>query len=230
MNRNFLPMSCWAAEDIPSNKIIDANPEYMSNAELLSIILGTGSNKESAVELARRILAQCDNKLSLLARKAPNQLIYMRGIGKQKAAKIRAALELGKRRQQEQANEEPDCGTAVRIYNMMLPIMLDLNHEEFWVLLMNQNYKLIKKFRLSIGGITEVYVDIRVIMKEACLANATILAVCHNHPSGSLTPSRCDDDLTRQLNRACEIMSIHFLDHVIVTDGAYYSYRNQGKV
>ena len=112
----------------------------------------------------------------------------------------------------------------------MLPIMLDLNHEEFWVLLMNQNYKLIKKFRLSIGGITEVYVDIRVIMKEACLANATILAVCHNHPSGSLTPSRCDDDLTRQLNRACEIMSIHFLDHVIVTDGAYYSYRNQGKV
>ena len=230
MERTFLPMSCWAAEDIPSNKIIDANPENMSNAELLSIILGTGSNKESALDLARRILAQCDNKLSLLAKKAPNQLIYMHGMGKQKAAKIRAALELGKRRQQESANEVPDCGTAVRIYNMMHPIMRDLNHEEFWVLLMNQNYKLIKKFCLATGGITEVSVDFRVIMKEACIANATILAVCHNHPSGSITPSKYDDQLTLDLKKACQIMHIHLADHVIVTDGSYYSFHELGRI
>lgn len=230
MESTFLPMSCWAAEDIPSNKIIDANPEYLSNAELLSIIIGTGSNKESAVELARRILAQCENKLSLLAKKGQNQLICMHGVGKQKTAKIMAALELGKRRQNEQASELPDCGTAVRIYNMMHPIMRDLNHEEFWVLLMNQNYRLIKKFCLSVGGITEVSVDIRVIMREACIANATILAVCHNHPSGKTSPSSYDDKLTQDLKKACELMRIHFQDHVIIVDGCYYSYHEYGKI
>lgn len=232
MERTFLPVNCWAAEDIPSNKLIEGNPENMSNAELLSIIIGTGSDKENSVELARRILLTCNNKLSELAKKCnnPNNLTYMRGVGKQKTAKIIAALELGKRRQHEQATERPELKTAVRVYNMMAPIMRDLEKEEFWVLLMGQHFKLIKKFRLSQGGISEVSVDIRIIMKEAVLNNATVLAVCHNHPSGSLSPSKCDDDITFSLKKACDVMRIYLSDHVIITDGAYYSYREQGRI
>ena len=130
----------------------------------------------------------------------------------------------------ERPEERPDLGTATRIYNHMHPIMQDLDVEEFWVLLMNQHYRLIKKLRISHGGITETAVDIRIIIKEAVLANATILAVCHNHPSGNLSPSSQDDHLTKDIKRACELMHIHFLDHVIITDGQYYSYHEQGKL
>ena len=152
------------------------------------------------------------------------------GVGTQTACKIMAAVELGKRRQAATAELRPDMGTATRIYNYMLPKMQDLTHEEFWVLLMNQNYKLLKTERISIGGITETSADIRIIMREAVLNNATILAAVHNHPSGSLTPSRADDTLTTAIKNACSVMRVHFLDHVIVTDGAYYSYKECGKI
>ena len=111
----------------------------------------------------------------------------------------------------------------------MHPVMQDLDTEEFWLLLMNQNYRLIKKVRISHGGISETTVDIRIIIREAVLANATVLAVCHNHPSGNLSPSRADEDLTKSIKRACELMRIFFMDHVIVTDGQYYSFHEQGK-
>ena len=112
----------------------------------------------------------------------------------------------------------------------MHPLMQDLDVEEFWALLMNQHHRLIKKVRISHGGITKTAVDIRIIMREAVLSNCTVLAVCHNHPSGNLTPSKADDDLTRNLRRACEVMRVHFLDHVIVTDGQYFSYHEQGRL
>ena len=128
------------------------------------------------------------------------------------------------------AEPKPDMGTAVRIYNYMFPRMRDLQTEEFHILLMNQNYRLIKSVRISQGGITETCADIRVMMREAVLSNATILAAVHNHPSGCLTPSKCDDTLTMAIKKACELMRIHFLDHVIVTDGAYYSYHEMGKL
>ena len=146
------------------------------------------------------------------------------------SCKIMAAVELGKRRQAATAELRPDMSTATRIYNYMLPKMQDLNHEEFWVLLMNQNYKLLKAERISIGGITETSADIRIIMREAVLNNATILAAVHNHPSGSLTPSRADDTLTTAIKNACSVMRIYFLDHVIVTDGAFYSFHEMGKL
>jgi DNA repair protein RadC len=152
------------------------------------------------------------------------------GIGEAKAITILAACELGKRRQMESPEERPDLGTATRIYNHMHPVMQDLDVEEFWVLLMNQHYRLIKKVKISHGGITETAVDIRIIIKEAVLANATILAVCHNHPSGGITPSKQDDNLTNQIHQACQLMRIHFMDHVIVTDGLYYSYHESGRV
>lgn len=227
---NQLPISCWAAEDIPTNKVNELGTAALSDAELLSIIIGSGSQKETAVELARKILFDCDNNLSLLAKRTAKQLAQIYGVGQRKAAKIMAAIELGKRRQESNHLTNPELSTATRIYNEMIPVMQDLDHEEFWVLLLNQKYSLIRKFRLSIGGITEVSVDVRIMMREAVLSNATILIACHNHPSGSLCPSKVDNELTQSIKNACQVMRIHFLDHVIITDGAYYSYREQGRL
>jgi DNA repair protein RadC len=145
-----------------------------------------------------------------------------------KAITIMAACELGKRRQMESAEERPDLGTATRIYNHMHPVMQDLDVEEFWILLMNQNFRLIKKLRIAHGGISEVSVDIRIIIREAVLCNATVLAVCHNHPSGNLRPSLADNELTKSILQACNVMRIKLMDHVIITDGNYYSYKEEG--
>ena len=226
---NKLKISEWAEEDRPREKMASLGAETLSNAELLAILIGSGSTKESAVELMKRILADCNNNLNTLGKRNINDLCVYNGIGEAKAISILAACELGKRRQMETPEERPDLGTATRIYNHMRPVMQDLDVEEFWVLLLNQHYRLIKKIRISHGGITETAVDIRIIIREAVLANSTILAVCHNHPSGNISPSRQDDELTRSIKRACELMRIHFLDHVIVTDGQYYSYHEQGR-
>ena len=226
---NKLKISEWAEEDRPREKMASLGAETLSNAELLAILIGSGSTKESAVELMKRILADCNNNLNTLGKRNIKDLCVYNGIGEAKAISILAACELGKRRQMETPEERPDLGTATRIYNHMRPVMQDLDVEEFWVLLLNQHYRLIKKIRISHGGITETAVDIRIIIREAVLANATILAVCHNHPSGNISPSRQDDELTRSIKRACELMRIHFLDHVIVTDGQYYSYHELGR-
>ena len=224
-----LTINNWAEEDRPREKMASLGAEALSNAELLAILIGSGSTKESAVDLMKRVLADSKNNLNTLGKMSIHELCQYNGIGEAKAITILAACELGKRRQMESPEERPDLGTATRLYNYMHPIMQDLDVEEFWVLLLNQHYRLIKKVRISHGGITETAVDIRIIMKEAVLANTTILAVCHNHPSGNLKPSRQDDELTKSIKRACELMHIHFLDHVIVTDGHYYSYHEQGK-
>ena len=224
-----LNINQWAEEDRPREKMASLGTEALSNAELLAILIRSGSTKESAVELMKRILTDCNNSLNTLGKKAIHELCAYNGIGEAKAISILAACELGKRRQMESPEERPDLGTATRIYNYMHPMMQDLDVEEFWVLLLNQNYRLIKKVRISHGGITETAVDIRIVMREAVLANCTILAVCHNHPSGNLSPSSFDNELTRNISRACELMRIRFMDHVIITDGHYYSYHEQGK-
>ena len=223
-----LTINNWAEEDRPREKMASLGAEALSNAELLAILIGSGSTKESAVDLMKRVLADSKNNLNTLGKMSIHELCQYNGIGEAKAITILAACELGKRRQMESPEERPDLGTATRLYNYMHPIMQDLDVEEFWVLLLNQHYRLIKKMRISHGGITETAVDIRIIMKEAVLANTTILAVCHNHPSGNLKPSRQDDELTKSIKRACELMHIHFLDHVIITDGQYYSYHESG--
>ena len=229
MSMEKLNIKQWAEEDRPREKMVKLGTEALSDAELLAILIGKGSAKEDAVSLMKRILADCKNNLNTLGKRSIHELCQYNGIGEAKAITILAACELGKRRQMERPEERPDLGTATRIYNHMHPIMQDLDVEEFWVLLMNQHYRLIKKLRISHGGITETAVDIRIIIKEAVLANATILAVCHNHPSANLSPSSQDDHLTKDIKRACELMRIHFLDHVIITDGQYYSYHEQGK-
>ena len=224
-----LSIARWAKEDRPREKMADLGTEALSNAELLAILIGSGSTDESAVDLMKKVLNDCNNSLNTLGKKTIADLCKYKGIGKAKAITILAACELGKRRQAETPEERPDLGTATKIYRHMHPLMQDLDVEEFWVLLMNQHYRLIKKVKISHGGITETSVDIRIIFKEAVLVNTTILAVCHNHPSGNLTPSRADEELTKSIQKACELMRIHFMDHVIVTDGQYYSFHELGK-
>lgn len=224
-----LNINQWAEEDRPREKMARLGNEALSDAELLAILIGHGSPKEDAVSLMKRILADCNNNLNTLGKMSIHELCQYNGIGEAKAISILAACELGKRRQMGSPEERPDLGTATRIYKHMRPKLQDLDVEEFWALLMNQNYRLIKKVRISHGGITETAVDIRIIMREAILANTTILAVCHNHPSGNLSPSQADNELTSNIRKACEVMRIHFLDHVIITDGQYYSYHELGK-
>ncbi|MCR5578573.1 MAG: DNA repair protein RadC [Prevotella sp.] len=224
-----LNINQWAQEDRPREKMMALGTDALSNAELLAILIGSGSTRESAVDLMKRILNDCNNNLNTLGKMSIRDLCEYNGIGEAKAITILAACELGKRRQQESPEERPKLNTATKIYNEMHPQMQDLDVEEFWVLLLNQDYRLIKKVRISHGGISETSVDIRIILREAVLANATILAVCHNHPSGNLSPSRQDEELTKAIQRACEVMRIYFMDHVIVTDGQYYSFHEVGK-
>ena len=225
-----LSINQWAKEDRPREKLAASGAEALSNAELLAILIGSGSMKESAVELMKRILSECNNNLNTLGKMSLHELMGYNGIGEAKAITILAACELGKRRQREQAEERPDLGTATRMYNYLHTHMQDLDVEEAWLLLMNQNFRLIKSLRLSHGGITETAVDVRLIIKEAVLCNATILALAHNHPSGSIRPSADDNRLTERVKKACEVMRIRFADHIIVTDGQYYSYHEQGKI
>ena len=225
-----LNINQWAEEDRPREKMMALGAPGLSDAELLAILIGSGNTEESAVDLMKHVLADCNNNLNTLGKMTIYDLMQYNGIGEAKAITILAACELGKRRQMEKPEERPDLGTATKIYNHMHPVLQDCDVEEFWILLMNQNHRLIKKLRISHGGITEVSVDIRIIMREAVLANATILAVCHNHPSGNLRPSEQDNQLTYALQQACNLMRIHLMDHVILTDGAYFSYHETGRI
>ena len=225
-----LTIANWSPEDQPREKLRDLGPQALSDAELLAILVGSGSPGESAVELMKKILNSCNNNLNTLGKMSIQELMQFKGIGEAKAITILAACELGKRRQREQVEERPQLSTATRMYNYLHTHMQDLDVEESWVLLLNQDYKLIKSLRLSQGGITETTVDVRLIMKQAILANATIIVLAHNHPSGSLRPSAEDDRLTKSVKQACDLMRIHFQDHLIITDGSYYSYHEEGRV
>lgn len=217
-------------EDRPREKMLRLGAEGLTNAELLAILIGSGTSKETSVGLMQRVLNDCNDNLNTLGKLSVRQLCNYRGIGMAKAITILAACELGKRRQSEDAEKRKDLSSAQFIYDYMLPKMQDLDTEEAWILLMNQRYRLIKAERISHGGITETAVDVRIILREALLNNATVVALCHNHPSGNPKPSRDDDQLTSRVKSACETMRIAFLDHLIVTDGNYYSYREQGKI
>lgn len=227
-----LSINQWAEEDRPREKLMRLGAAVLSNAELLAILIGSGSQDESAVDLTKRVLADCGNNLNTLGKMTIEQLTGGRykGLGPAKAVAIIAACELGKRRQAEKAEERKQLNSALAIYEYMHPRMQDLSEEEAWVLLMNQNFKLIKSVQLSHGGITETAVDVRVIMKHALLCNATVVALCHNHPSNNASPSGDDDRLTQRVKKACELMRLHFLDHLIITDGQYYSYSEEGRL
>ena len=225
-----LNINQWAEEDRPREKMMMRGAGALSDAELLAILIGSGSRDESAVELMKRVLHDCNNNLNTLGKRSVKELSEYKGLGPAKAITILAACELGKRRQGQAAEERTDLGSPDNIYEYMRPKMQDLDVEEAWILLMNQNYKLIKSKCISHGGLSETSVDVRVIMKEAILNNATVLALCHNHPSNNPHASINDDKLTACVKKACDTMRIFFLDHIIVTDSNYYSYREEGKL
>ena len=222
-----------------SDILNDERPEYkaanfgfdsLSNTELLSMVINRGAGTTESMSQARKLMNIADGNLSNLAKLSMYDMQVVQGIGDCKALAVLAALELGKRRATAKMESRPDLSSSIAIYNYMLPKLADLQVEQAHVLLMNQNFKLIKAVKLSEGGITETAVDIRLIMKEAVMANATIIALVHNHPSHSPQPSKNDDLLTQKVAKACEIMRLFFMDHVIVTDGSFYSYHDKGKL
>lgn len=227
-----LSITDWADEDRPREKLMTLGAAALTNAELLAILIGSGSTEETAVGLMKRVMNDCNNNLNTLGKKTIAELTGGRykGLGPAKAVTILAACELGKRRQAEKAEGRRRMDSAQAIYEMMHPRMQDLPTEQAWVLLMNQNFKLIRAVQISNGGISETAVDVRIILKEALLSNATVIALCHNHPSNNASPSGDDDRLTQRLKKACETMRIYMLDHIIVTDGAYYSYMENGRL
>lgn len=226
----MLSINHWAEEDRPREKLERLGAEALSNAELLAILVGSGSPQETAVDLMKRILSDCNNNLNSLGKLSIHDLCQYHGVGPAKAITILAACELGKRRQMESPEERPKLNSATRLYNHMHPVMQDLDVEEFWVLFLNQDFRLIKKMRIAHGGISEVSVDIRIIIREAVLANATIVVACHNHPSGNIHPSQHDNAITQSLKNACDVMRLYFMDHVIIADGQYFSYHESGRL
>lgn len=198
-----LRITDWALEDRPREKLMAQGPAALSNAELLAILIGSGTPKMTAVELMKLVLHDCNDSLNTLGKKTIAELMQYKGVGEAKAVTILAACELGKRRQRERAEERANLCSAQYIYDYMHPRMQDLDVEEAWVLLMNQNFKLIKAVRISRGGISETAVDVRVICREAVLCNATVVALCHNHPSNNPHPSGDDDRITQRVQKAC---------------------------
>ena len=220
----------WAEADRPREKLERLGANALSDAELLAILIGSGTANESAVDLMKRILKDCNNNLNTLGKLSLHHLEEYKGIGPAKAITILAACELGKRRQRAKVEDAPLLNSAEAIYNYMHTTIQDLDIEEGWILMMKQNFRLIEAKRISIGGLTMAPIDIRLMMKEALMKNTTILAFCHNHPSGNTSPSHEDNLLTTRIRKACELLSIHFADHVVLTDGNYYSYREEGRL
>lgn len=226
-----LPIKSWALDERPREKLLSLGASSLSNAELLAILLGTGNAGESAVDLAQHILHTAGNKLNELGKMGVRELTSrFKGVGPAKAVTIMAAVELGKRR----ASEEPVNRTQVRssrdIYEIMHPLLADLHYEEFWVVYLSRSNKIMDKIRIGQGGTANVLADIRLILKPAILLLASGIIAVHNHPSGNLCPSNQDDKLTEHLKQSALLMDIHLLDHIIITDGKYYSYANEGRI
>lgn len=230
MSNEKLNINQWAKEDRPREKMMLHGPGALSNAELLAILIGSGNTEDSAVELMRKVLDDCRNSLSELGKRSVDDLCAYKGIGPAKAITILAASELGKRRKDEGPSERLRVRCSQDIFLYFHPLMCDLPVEECWVMLLNQASRLIDALRISQGGLASTQVDVRRILREALLKRATALVLCHNHPSGNTRPSADDDRLTQALSQAAKVMNIRMLDHLIVSDGGYYSYADEGRL
>ncbi|MBP3551625.1 MAG: DNA repair protein RadC [Bacteroidaceae bacterium] len=230
MNAEKLNINQWAEEDRPREKMMAHGARVLTDAELLAILIGSGSQDETAVELMRRVLSACNNNLNELAKLSLEQLCRFKGIGPAKAVTVMAACELGHRRKLAEVEERLVVRTARDLYNHFHPKLADQPVEEFWVMLLNNACRVIDSRCVATGGITEVAVDVRLVLREAILGRATAIALCHNHPSGNVRPSRQDDLLTDRLRQACDLMNIRLMDHIVLTDGRFYSYADEGRL
>ncbi|MFV8360106.1 RadC family protein [Flavobacterium sp. LS1P3] len=226
--KSFFPITNWSEDDKPREKLMLKGKSVLSDAELIAILIGSGSRNESAVDLSKRILASVDNNLNALGKLCISQLMNFKGIGEAKAISIIAALELGRRRRAEDAVELKKVTSSKIIFEIMQPIIGELPHEEFWIIYLNNSNKIISKSQLSKGGITGTLVDVRIVFKTALEMGATGLILCHNHPSGTLIPSDADKHITRKLKLAGDSLEIKVLDHLIVTEKNYFSFADEG--
>ncbi len=214
----------WSDDDKPREKLLHKGRSALSDAELIAILIGSGSRSESAVELSKRILASADNNLNELGRLSIKQLMQFKGIGEAKAITISAALEMGRRRRGEDSLKVDKITSSKDAFEILQPIMGELEHEEFWILYLNNSNKVLQKSQLSKGGITGTLVDVRLIMKQTLELGAVGLILAHNHPSGTLKPSNADKQITQKIKRASESLDIKVLDHLIITQKDYYSF------
>jgi DNA repair protein RadC len=218
----------WAVEDRPREKMLTKGIRSLSEAELIAILIGSGNLDESAVEVSRRILASVNNNLNELGKKTINDLKKFKGIGEVKAITIMAALELGRRRKESEPDEKPKVVTSSDAAAIFKPLLSDLPHEEFWVLLLNRNNLVIDKLMVSQGGLSGTIIDVRIILKMALDKLACSIILCHNHPSGNLMPSEADKEITRKIKEAGKHMDIPVLDHLIIGNDAYFSFADEG--
>ncbi len=217
----------WSQDDQPREKLRDKGKAVLSDAELVAILIGSGNREESAVALCKRILSSVDNNLSELGKLSIKQLMAFKGIGEAKAITIAAALELGRRRRGGEALEKKKITSSKSVFELMQPVIGELPHEEFWIVYLNNSNKVIQKNQLSKGGITGTLVDVRLALKTASEVGAIGIILVHNHPSGTLKPSNADKQLTQKLNTAAQSLDIKVLDHVIITEKAYFSFADE---
>ncbi len=221
-------IKAWAEADRPREKLLNKGRKALSDAELLAILIGSGSRNETAVALSQRILKSVNNNLHELGKKNISDLTQFKGIGEAKAITIAAATELGRRRQLANAAERPQIKGSRDAYNILAPILIDLPHEEFWIVLLNRSNRVIGKECISSGGVAGTVVDAKIIFKKALAGLASSIILFHNHPSGNLRPSQADLDITKKLKKAGEVMDISVLDHLIVSEKGYFSFVDEG--
>lgn len=218
----------WAEEDRPREKMLMKGRSALSDAELIALLIGSGTVDMTAVDVAKGVMSSVGNDLSELARLSIKDLTRNRGIGEAKAITIVAAMELGRRRKDQAVQKKSKLGSPQSVYNEMKPYLLDLPHEEFWIILLNRANEVIRPIRISAGGVTGTTTDTRMIFKSAIENLASALILVHNHPSGQLVPSHADKILTRQIQEAGRILDVPVLDHLIFTDHGFYSFVDEG--
>jgi len=220
----------WAVEDRPREKLIQKGTASLSDAELLAILISSGTKHKSAVDLGRELLLIVNNNLNSLGKLSINDLKKLHGIGPARAVTIAAALELGRRRKLAEMPEMPQIKCSRDVYDIFQPLLSDLSHEEFWILFLNRSNRIINRMKLSQGGISGTVTDVRIVMKKAIEYLASGIIVCHNHPSGNLNPSESDSKITQKIKEAGNLMDIQLLDHLIISDNDYYSFADNGLI
>lgn len=228
MAEDYRSITSWAEEDRPREKMLLKGRQALTDAELIAILIGSGTVGESAVTLAQRILASVESNLQDLGKRSLTDLQQFKGVGEAKAITIAAALELGRRRQLSDLRERPRIASSRDAFNVIAPLITDLYHEEFWLLLLNRNHEVIASKQLSTGGSSGTVVDIKLVLKTALEARATAFIALHNHPSGSLKPSQEDIILTKKLHQSGQLLDLPLLDHLIVSERGYYSFADEG--